>query len=134
MNRVEGKIVAIASHGNLSLVSITVDDKMLLKSIVIDTPDTADYLVIGGRINLLFKETEAIIATEEISTISLQNRIPGQIESIDQGALLAKVTLQTDFGRIISIISANAVDSLQLHVGQGAYAMIKLNEMMLSPL
>ena len=94
----------------------------------------ADYLVIGERIKLLFKETEAIIATEDISTISLQNRISGEIEVIDKGALLAKVTLQTDLGRIMSIISANAVDSLQLYAGQRAYIMIKLNEMMLSPL
>ncbi len=99
---------------------------------VIEIPETADYLRMGHEIHVLFKETEVVIGTDATHAISLQNRIHGVIQRIEQGKLLSKILIQTPMGGIISIISTNAVRQLGLKEGVRVLAMVKLNEIMLS--
>lgn len=131
MNSLKGQITDIEVSGNMSLVSIAVGS-LQFKSIVIETPSTVDYLVEGGNILVLFKETEVIIGKGENLEISLRNKLPGTISEIQLGALLAKLTIDTAEGTIISLITANAVRNLDLVVGLKITAMIKTNEILLS--
>ena len=103
-----------------------------LKSIVIDTPETADYLQLNHEVNVILKELEASIATQTDLPISLQNQIPGSITNIQKSELLARVTLQTKVGPLTSVITAGSADRLGLAIGQGVFALIKTNELMLS--
>ena len=103
-----------------------------LKSIVIDTPETADYLQLNNEVNVIFKELEASIAIQADLPISLQNQISGTIKDIQKGQLLARITLQTKLGPITSVITSGSADKLWLTVGQEVYALIKTNELMLS--
>ncbi len=132
LNSIKGVIQQIQTSGSLSLVSVEVSPELLLKAIVIETPASAAYLRLGGSIKVLFKETEVIIGTENVVGISLQNRIPSTIQTIEQGALISKLTLKSELGNIASIISTNAVQTLALEVGTSVLAMIKLNEIMLT--
>lgn len=132
MNRLAGKISHIESQEALSLVSVAIGD-YTFKSIVIETPDTADYLVLDGNVWVYFKETEVIIAREITSPISLRNRIPSQIENIQKGKLLSKLTLDSAVGQIQAIITTSAVEQLDLSLKMPVVAMIKTNELMLSP-
>ncbi|TDQ30953.1 TOBE domain-containing protein [Zeaxanthinibacter enoshimensis] len=132
MNRIEGQISGIQVSGSLSLVSVDCKG-ILLKSIIIDTPDTSDYLATGTKVQLLFKETEIVIAKPGVREISLQNRILAVISAIKQGDLLCSVILESDLGTLEAIISTNAVADLSLQPGIEVLAMIKLNEIMLSP-
>lgn len=132
MNSFEGTITDIEVSGSLSLVTLRVNDDISLKAIVIETPDTVDYLTEGNIINVIFKETEVMIALERNLAISLQNRIDGTIEEIEKGELISKVALRTSAGPVVSVISTHAIDQLALKPGMTVTAMIKLNEMMLS--
>lgn len=131
MNSLKGTITNIEVSGNMSLVSIAVGS-LQFKSIVIETPATVDYLVEGGDILVLFKETEVIIARGNDLAISLRNKMPGTIREIKLGALLAKLTIETSVGPVVSLITANAVENLQLNVGTDITAMVKTNEILLS--
>lgn len=131
MNAHKGTIEKIEVSGNLSLVSINVGD-CHFKSIVIETPKTADYLIAGKEINVMFKESEVIIGLEDKPRISLRNRMPGTISKIEKGQLLTKLTLDTKIGEIFSIITSNAVAELGLHVGCAAVGMVKTNEVLIS--
>lgn len=131
MNTLKGKITQLNSTENLSLVSVSVG-AYLMSAIIIDTPETTDYLKKGAAIELVFKETEVIISTGNGKDISLRNQIPGHIEAIDSGPLLSKVMLKTDVGMVTAVITTNAVQSLDLSVGKEAIAMIKTNEIMLA--
>jgi molybdopterin-binding protein len=133
MNSFEGHIATIEVSGNMSLVTVAVDKKQTLKAIVIETPETASYLKSGSPVHVLFKETEVVIGSTKNHEISLQNRIPGTINHIEQGLLLSKLEIQTKVGIIRSIISTAAVLQLGLKKGKEVIAMIKLNELMLSP-
>ncbi len=131
MNIFKGKITSIKVSGNLSLVEVNVDG-ILFKSIVIETPGTAAWLVDDNEINVIFKETEVVIGKGLQHAVSMQNKIPGEIFEIDNGALLSKITISTNVGKIVSIITYKAVQQLQLQVGETVTAMIKTNEIMLS--
>ena len=132
MNRVRGHIADIKVNGSLSLVAVDIDAKVVLKSIVIETPETASYLTIGNKVEVLFKETEVVIGTAVDHAISLQNRIHGTITKIERGELISSVVLDTAVGVLVSVISTAAVDSLGLKERFKVLAMIKLNEIMLS--
>lgn len=134
MNKLSGEIVNIEVSGNISIVSAKICDGIAMKAIVIETPETAEYLRKGNEINLLFKETEVIIGVGRDHLISLQNKIPGTVALIDQGKLLSRIVVNTQGCEITAVISSNAVSQLDLQKGSSVTAMIKLNEVMLSEL
>ena len=132
MNTLTGTITAIQSHDNLSLVKVLSNDTSFT-SIVLDTPETTNYLSIGNNIQLLFKETEVIIAKNFDIAISVQNRIPCSIQSIITGVILSQVNLSFGETMIRSIITTNAVKQLGLKENDTVLALIKTNEVSLSP-
>ena len=131
MNSLKGEIEHIDISGNLSLVGIKVGDCQF-KSIVVETPETVDYLRVGGAVDVLFKETEVIIGIGDNMQISLRNKMISTITSIEKGKLLAKLVLQTNAGEVISIITSNAVENLNLKEGLQVMAMVKTNEILLA--
>lgn len=131
MNSLRGNIYEIRQNGNLSLVTIKLSADLFLKTIIVETPQSASYLTIGHPINVLFKETEVVMGTNMEHQISLQNKIPAVIKDLEKGSLLSRVIVESSVGSIESIISTNALDSLKLTKGMKVMAMIKLNEIML---
>ncbi len=134
MNKFRGHISAVESDGGLSLVSVIVPVDLEVRCIVIDTPDSAPYLVVGREMEVLFKETEVVIGLDETRGISLSNQIPCKVESLETGVLLSSLDLRCPSGRIRSIISTRSAGELGLKPGTAVRAMIKLNEIMLSPI
>ncbi|RXG22567.1 TOBE domain-containing protein [Leeuwenhoekiella aequorea] len=134
MNNFEGFIKTVHVNGNLSIVDIDVTSDILMKAIVIDTPETASYLKSNAKVSILFKETEVIIGLGDQSGISLQNKIPAIITHLEIGNLLCKLDLKSDAGIFTAIISAAAAVALDLKVEDEVIAMIKLNEVMLRSL
>ncbi len=132
MNRFSGKISKIEVNGSLSLVTVAASERITIKTIIIETPETAAYLKIGNTIQVLFKETEVVLGLNQKHTISLQNRINGTIIQIEKGALLSKVVIDTEIGSLVSVVSTEAIKELNLEENQEVIAMIKLNEIMLS--
>lgn len=133
MNSFSGNISQIESSGNISIVSVLIGESLIIKSVIIDTEDTAPYLTKGTPVKTLFKETEVILSLEKNPAISLQNKVSGEISDIEKGALLSRIVIKTPYGSLVSIISSNAVQSLQLDIGTNVTAMIKLNEIILAP-
>ncbi|MDT0677283.1 TOBE domain-containing protein [Autumnicola musiva] len=131
MNTLKGEISAIHSSGSLSMLSILVKG-LQLKVIVVETPETASYLRTGKEINLLFKETEVILACGPFSAISIENRIPGTIIKILQGELLSEIKISTLQGEITAVIANTAIEELQLSKNTEVIVMVKSNEIMLS--
>lgn len=131
MNTFHGRVTQVQTEGSLSLVDVQVGD-ISFTSIVIETPETAPYLVEGGEIIVMFKETEVSVSRPVRTHVSLQNKLPCRVVRVRKGALLATVTLQHPIGTIESVITVRAVDQLGLAPGIEVLAMIKTNEIMLS--
>ena len=131
MNILKGNIESIAVNGDLSIVRVNVAGS-LFSSIVIDTPETASFLKVKNEVKIIFKETEVIIGVGDMSGISLRNKMPGTVKSIDADTLLSTLTLETPMGDITSIITSNAVEQLKIKPGMEVTAMVKTNELILS--
>lgn len=131
MNSLKGKVETLNVYENLTLAKIRVGE-VLVTSIVIETPETCKYLVVGKEVNVLFKENEVIIGKGGNLSISLQNRFNCTIKYVEEGVLLSKLTLATQGTEIFSIITTNAVKQLGLNKGVEVQALIKTNEIMLS--
>jgi molybdate transport system regulatory protein len=65
--------------------------------------------------------------------LSARNALPGAIRKIELGAVNAEVTIELAPGLIVvSIITLDAVNGLQLKVGDRAYAVIKASSVMIA--
>ena len=63
--------------------------------------------------------------------ISARNRLPGIVRKIEPGAVNAEVTLELAPNlTVVSVITLAAVRSLQLKLGDRAYAVIKASSVM----
>jgi len=133
MNRLVGHIINLEVEGSITLVTLALTGDMQMKTIVIDTPETASYLELDLEVNVLFKETEVVIGTQNTTELSLQNKLPCTVKDVEKGALLSSVVMDSPAGEIRSIISSQAVRDLRIVRGSKLVAMIKLNEVMLSP-
>lgn len=132
MNILNGIISEIQSHEGISLVKVK-SNNVVFSSIVLDTPKTASYLKIDNAVKIIFKETEVIVSKDINPNISIQNQLLCPIESIKKGVILSQINLS--FGGIIlkSIITTNACEKLDLKENDSVLALIKTNEISLSP-
>ncbi len=112
------------------MVDVDVDGDRFT-SIVVETPQSAPYLVTGNTILVLFKETEVSLAKNLSGLISLRNRMPSIIREIEHGALLSAIKLDYKGKQIVSVITTRSVERLALKIGDEVEALVKANELTL---
>ena len=93
MNCLNGTIETIKVFQSLTHVRVQVQNHFF-STIVIDTPETANYLSIGNPVKVLFKETEVVIGRGDLGGISLQNKIEGIVKSVDKGSCRQPMALE----------------------------------------
>lgn len=62
--------------------------------------------------------------------ISARNRLKGRVVGIDRGATTAHVRIDVNGAVVTAAITNEAVDELQLKVGDEAYAVVKASDVM----
>lgn len=134
MNRLTGHIKKLQVEGHITLVTLLLEGGLEMKTIVIDTPESAEYLALNQEVNILFKETEVVIGMENTKGISLTNKIACKVLALQRGVLLSGVDLECLPGNIRAIVSTEALSDMGIEPGKKVLAMIKLNEVMLSPI
>lgn len=116
----------------MSVVDVQVSDTITLSAILLETPETAEYLQLNHPITLLFKETEVVLGLEKHLKISIQNCILAKVLNTEKGKLLGRVELESTAGKLTAVLSAKAMDTLSISEGMDIYAYVKLNEIMLA--
>lgn len=130
MNKLKGKIMNIESSEHISIVDIEVEGD-LFSSVIIETPETADYLRFGNEVFMLFKETEVSIGKALSGNLSLRNRLKSKIKTIEKGTVLTKITLDYKGKDIISVITTRSTNKLDLKVGDEVQGLVKANEVII---
>jgi molybdate transport system regulatory protein len=133
MNQLPGTITEVQSNESLSLVRMRTPGNVILTALIIDNAETAGWLIPGKNVNIYFKEIEVMISSDPSLKISAQNRLPCTIRSVKTGALLAQIELLFHGLIITSIITANACRQLNLREADEVIAVIKTNEISISP-
>ncbi|HEX6011909.1 MAG TPA: molybdopterin-binding protein [Geminicoccaceae bacterium] len=62
--------------------------------------------------------------------ISARNRLKGRVVGIDRGATTAHVRIDVNGAVVTAAITNEAVDELQLKMGDEAYAVVKASDVM----
>ncbi|SNZ10063.1 molybdenum-pterin binding domain-containing protein [Persephonella hydrogeniphila] len=130
MNKIRGIIVNIESSENVSLVEVDTPVGKIC-SVVIETPETADYLKKGNEVYVLFKETEVSVGKNFSGEISLRNRVECIVKEIQKGKILSRIVLQSDGEDIVSVITTRSAERMNIQKGDNVTAFIKTNEVSL---
>lgn len=128
MNKLQGKIAAIESSDALVRIDVTCKKSNIVAFLL---ESTKRYDRVGAAVSILFKESEVSIAKDFSGQISLQNRFECTITKIEQGALLAQITLDFYGETIDSIISSGSTKRMNLAVGDSVVALVKSTEITL---
>lgn len=123
MNSLNGTIKHTKTVDGITHVYIEVGNKILSSLILSDDEEYQKE----QEVNLLFKETEVMIATKE-SIVSARNSFVSHITLINIGEILAQVEFNFDGIRIVSIITKGALYDLKCNIGDEFRWFVKSNE------
>lgn len=130
MNRLSGHIEHIESAGSIALVEVGVHGYRFTAMLAGASGELTRWTP-GMPVTLLFKETEVALGKELSGLLSMRNRTPALVTSIERGQLLSKVTLDFHGTAIISIITTRASDALNLTIGDSVEGLVKATEITL---
>ncbi|HYD61926.1 MAG TPA: TOBE domain-containing protein [Noviherbaspirillum sp.] len=131
MNRLPGIIGDVEVHGSVALVEAQVGSHRFTATLIGASEEAAGWQQ-GRAVTLLFKETEVSLAKNLSGLISMRNRIPCTVTSIERGKLLARVALDFEGRRLESVITTRSSHALGLAVGDAVEGLVKANEMTLA--
>lgn len=130
MNSFKGKIIQVQNSGSITMVDAEVEGHQF-SAILISSEGEYDWLKTGNPVSLIFKETEVSLAKGLSGKISLRNRIPCKVISVEKGLLLSRIELQFNGYILTSVITTRSVESLDIKNGDEVEALVKANEMAL---
>lgn len=133
MNSFKGHILEVETVGNLSLVRVALGKNTQWVSVVLDTPQTAPYLVPGEDIRVLFKETEVILNLQDPNLLSVDNYLKGTVKEVEAGEILSRLVLDTEIGELVAVVGSKSLKRLGLARNMSVLAMVKMNELILAP-
>lgn len=127
MNQLNGTIKHTKSVEGITHVYVDVGDNIF------------SVLVLSGNeeyqkeesVNLLFKETEVMIATIE-SIVSARNSFVSPITCINTGEILAEIHFNFEGTKIVAVVTKQALDYLQCNIGDNFRWFVKSNEVMIA--
>ncbi|WP_457642495.1 TOBE domain-containing protein [Persephonella sp.] len=128
MNKITGKISQIESDDLLSILSVATEIGNFYV-VLLETPQTVEYLRKGKEINLLFKETEVdIFKNCSFLEGKILNLFNGTVTEIENGKVLSKVVIKARNIIFRSIIPKKSVELLDLKPSDNISFSIKPNE------
>ena len=87
--------------------------------------DGGQRLVDLGEVTRLLTERRASVANRPIVAQSARNRFAGIVTRIERDSVVAVVEVQAGPHRLVSLMTAEAVDDLALEVGKDAVCVVK---------
>jgi len=92
---------------------------------LVAVPDDQGRRAIDGRVLAQFAVAAAGDADRPGSSSSMRNRFPGIVTKVVRGDVAAQVEVQSGPHRLVSLLTREAVDELDLQEGDRAVAIVK---------
>ena len=128
MNRLHAKLLSFESEGELSRVVLECRGKKFT-SLVIDI-DSLGGLESGEAMEILFKETEVLLATKE-SLVSASNAFVSKVKRVQKGKILSEVTFDFEGEEVCSLITSASLERLGVTEEKEFLWFVKANEITL---
>ena len=103
-------------------------------AIITNTSVEALGLRVGTKATALIKASWVIVGKElDKARLSTRNIMPGIVHAVQEGAVNSEITLKLAGGTLVTAIITNrSVRSLELKVGEEAFAAIKASHVILA--
>ena len=131
-NKLKGEIYNIETSEGITLVDIRIDDDEFC-SLIINSESTDEYIIVGNKVDMLFKETEISVKSfRGAYNKKRQNKIITKLESINKGVILSELKFSYKSSIISAIILTRLLDELALKIGEKSILILRTQEILLS--
>lgn len=133
-NQVVGVVSSVADGAVNDEVELTLSGGAKLVAIVTRSSKAAMGLAPGKEAIALIKAPWVILASENSGFVfSARNQFPGEVTSLQRGAVNTTAHIKTDNGpALISVITNEGADDMGLQVGSRVLALVKASSVMLA--
>ena len=129
-NQFEGVVVKINEGAVNGIVTIEVNGTAVSATISMNAIRELG-LETGRKAYAVIKATEVMVGRGEHLALSARNQFPGEVLSVEKGAVNSIVRIRVLGGNTLSAtISNNAVEDLGLKAGEQALAVVKATSVM----
>ncbi|MEW5832712.1 MAG: TOBE domain-containing protein [Campylobacterota bacterium] len=130
MNTFHATVEAINSDEFFSCITVRAAD-MLLKLLKTQTPS---WLSVGDEVECRVQEAAiAICRGTKEESVSIENRLQGQLHRFRKGTVLSEVSVQTPCGALNSLITTDAFERMELCEGCEVTLLLKAVDIKLTP-
>lgn len=125
MNAIKATIKNITTDGILSIVDLEVGAHIFSAQVI---RDSSNLIKIGNIVEIVFKESEVVIAKGLSGLVSSINRFGATITAINKGKIMSEIVLDFDSKTVVSIITTRSANRLELAAFDQIEFLIKANE------
>jgi len=121
MNQIEAKVEEIKDLGVVSYIYVQSDD-MKMKIIKSKLPQ---WLDVGDTVYCSFQEASVCVAKDCTEQVSVENCLPASLKEIRRSEPLCELTFDSQMGKVVSLITTDSFDLLNLKNGDSAAILIR---------
>ncbi|NMO56233.1 TOBE domain-containing protein [Actinoplanes sp. TBRC 11911] len=132
-NQFPGTVVSVASGDAMSAVKVRLSGGQEVTSAITAEAARDLGLAEGTAVRALVKSTEVAVATGEVDDVSIRNRVPGVVASVQHGSVMSTVKITLRSGEVLTAaITRDAAEDLKLSAGASVTALVKSTEVSLA--
>lgn len=129
MNKIQAKIINIKKESNAALVKLQDKHDNIFSVLMLDF-DNND-INIGLVCDIIFKESEVMVAHTQSVNLSARNKFEGKVQNIEEDSIFARISFDFYGTNINSLITKEARKDLNINIGDTFIWFVKSNELML---
>jgi len=130
MNQIVAKVEKIEETGIVTYIHIKKNNTVL----TIIKPQTPKWISIGDEVYCNFQEASVSISKNCPGRVSIENRLPSVLKEVRKNKSLCELSLESNIGNIISLITCRAYDELELEKGCNATLLLRGVDIKIEPI
>ena len=129
MNKIVAKVQAIEETGIVTYIRIKKNNTVF----TVIKPETPKWIAVGDQVYCNFQEASVSISKNCPGKVSIENRLSAVLKEVRKNKSLCELSLESDIGDIISLITCRAYDELELEKGCKATLLLRGVDIKLEP-
>ncbi|MDD5202907.1 MAG: hypothetical protein PHH41_07175 [Sulfurimonas sp.] len=121
MNHIEAKVTQINTSDIVTYIDVQSADTQI-RLIKFKAPS---WLCVGDTIDCSFPEASVCVSKDCPGKVSIENRLPAKLLEIRKSDSLCELTFESDMGRVVSLITMEAFENLELEIGCSATMLLR---------
>jgi molybdopterin-binding protein len=130
MNQITAKVMRINATDIVTYIDVQSADTeiRLIKS------KAPLWLCEGDTIHCNFNEASVCVSKDCPGKVSIENRVPATLVEVRKSDSLCELTFESDVGKIVSLITMEAFEDLELEVGCKATMLLRGTDISVEPI